>query len=147
MQTEMVSSIACYLALEDGEKGPEVYCAAAKRDQAKIIWQECVTQLKRIDPDEQRAQRFQHSVTLEGGGFLKPISADAGTEDGMNPSAALIDELHRQPNANLVNVIRFSTAARAQPLVIMLTTADEDRPSVCNDTLARANDGYWTIAT
>lgn len=136
----MVSSIACYLALEDGEKGPEVYCAAAKRDQAKIIWQECVTQLKRIDPDEQRAQRFQHSVTLEGGGFLKPISADAGTEDGMNPSAALIDELHRQPNANLVNVIRFSTAARAQPLVIMLTTADEDRPSVCNDTLARAKD-------
>lgn len=139
-KSALVSAIACYLALEDGEKGPEVYCAAAKREQAKIIWSECVAQLARIDPTQQRAHRYQHSVSFPDGGFLKPISADAGTEDGMNPSAALIDELHRQPDDRLVNVIRFSTAARAQPLVIMLTTADEDRPSVCNDTLARARD-------
>lgn len=135
----LVAAIALYLFLEDGEAGAEVYCAAAKREQAKIVWNDCVTQLKRIDPEETRATRYQHSVAAPDGGFLKPISADAGTEDGMNPHAALIDELHRQPNADLINVIRLSTAARAQPLVIMLTTADEDRPdSVCNETLERA---------
>ena len=58
----------------------------------------------------------------------------------MNPSAGLIDELHRQPDDSLVNVVRLSTAARAQPMVIYLTTADEDRESVCNETLARAKD-------
>ncbi|MBP9863513.1 MAG: hypothetical protein KBD62_36540 [Kofleriaceae bacterium] len=136
----LVAGLALYLSLEDGEQGPEVYCAAAKRDQAKIIWNDCVTQLKRIDPEELRAERFQHSVVLPGGGFLKPISADAGSEDGMNPSAGLIDELHRQPDDSLVNVVRLSTAARAQPMVIYLTTADEDRESVCNETLARAKD-------
>lgn len=134
----LVAGLALYLALEDGEAGAEVYCAAAKMGQAKIIWNDCVTQLKRIDPDEERAERYQHSIALPGGGFLKPISADADTEDGMNPSAALIDELHRQPDDRLVNVMRQSTAARSQPVVIMLTTADEDRESVCNETLERA---------
>lgn len=135
----LVAALALYLFLEDGESGAEVYCAAAKRDQAKIVWNDCVTQLKRIDPSEERATRYQHSVTAPDGGFLKPISADAGTEDGMNPHAAMVDELHRQQDDTLLNVIRLSTAARAQPLVIMLTTADEDRPdSVCNETLERA---------
>lgn len=135
----LVAALALYLFIEDGEAGAEVYCAAAKRDQAKIVWNDCVTQLKRIDPDEAKATRYQHSVTAPDGGFLKPISADAGTEDGMNPHAAMVDELHRQQDDTLLNVIRLSTAARAQPLVIMLTTADEDRPdSVCNETLERA---------
>ena len=134
----LVAGLALYLSLEDGEMGAEVYCAAAKREQAKIIWSDCATQLKRIDPEELRAERYQHSIVLPGGGFLKPISADAGTEDGMNPHAGLVDELHRQPDDSLVNVIRLSTAARAQPVVIYLTTADEDRESVCNDTLERA---------
>lgn len=134
----LVMALTLYLFVADEEPGAEVYCAAAKREQARIIWDQCKLELARIDPDEQIAQRYQHSIVRPDGGFLKPISADAGTEDGMNPHAVVLDELHRQPDADLVDVCRLSTAARRQPLFIMLTTADEDRESVCNDTLARA---------
>lgn len=137
-KTALVMALTLYLFVADDEPGAEVYCAAAKRDQARIIWDQCKLELARIDPDEQIAQRYQHSIVRPDGGFLKPISADAGTEDGMNPHAVVLDELHRQPDADLVDVCRLSTAARRQPLFIMLTTADEDRESVCNDTLSRA---------
>ncbi len=36
----MASIIGLYLLLADGERGPEVYAVATKRDQAKIIWTE-----------------------------------------------------------------------------------------------------------
>jgi len=137
-KSALVMALALYLFVEDEEPGAEVYCAAAKRDQARIIWDQCKLELARIDPDESIADRFQHSIVRHDGGFLKPISADAGTEDGMNPHAVVLDELHRQPDADLLDVCRLSTAARRQPLVVMLTTSDEDRESVCNDTLARA---------
>lgn len=134
----IVSAIALYMFLEDGEAGAEVFCAAAKRDQARKVWDVCRLELARMDPDEERATRYQHSIAKADGGFLQPISADADTEDGMNPHAALLDELHRQPDDRLFNVLRLSTAARAQPIFGALTTADEDRESICNATLSRA---------
>lgn len=137
-KSTLVMALTLYLFVKDDEPGAKVYCAAAKREQARIIWDACKLQLARIDPTEVIASRFQHSIVKPDGGFLKPISAEAGTEDGMNPSAFVLDELHRQPDANLVNMARLSSKTRAQPLMIYLTTADEDRDSVCNDMWKRA---------
>jgi phage terminase large subunit-like protein len=61
------------------------------------------------------------------------ISADAHTKHGFNTSCAIIDELHAQPNRELVDVITTSTGARLQPLIVFITTADYERPSICNE--------------
>ena len=50
----------------------------------------------------------------------------------------LIDELHAQPNRDLVDVLLTSTGSRRQPLVVMITTADYDRESICNEKRAYA---------
>lgn len=137
-KSTLVMALTLYLFVKDDEMGAKVYCAAAAQKQARIIWDACKLQLSRIDPTEAVASRFQHSIVKPDGGFLKPIASDIKTEDGFNPHAFVLDELHRQPNAKLVNTARLSSKTRSQPMMIYLTTADEDRDSVCNDMWRRA---------
>jgi phage terminase large subunit-like protein len=63
------------------------------------------------------------------------LSADADTKHGGNSHLALIDELHVQPNRDLVDVLQTSMARanRPQPLLVHITTADFDRESICNE--------------
>jgi phage terminase large subunit-like protein len=49
-----------------------------------------------------------------------------------------VDELHAQPNRDLVDVLVTSTGSRRQPLVWYITTADFDRESICNEKYADA---------
>ncbi len=51
----------------------------------------------------------------------------------MTAHGIIIDELHAQPNRELVDVLTTSTAARRQPLIVYITTADFDRDSICNE--------------
>ena len=51
----------------------------------------------------------------------------------MNAHGVIIDELHAQPNRELVDVLTTSTGARRQPLIVYITTADFNRPSICNE--------------
>ncbi len=60
-------------------------------------------------------------------------SAEAYSKHGVNAHGIIIDELHAQPNRELVDVLTTSTAARRQPLIVYITTADFDRESICNE--------------
>ena len=68
----------------------------------------------------------------------KCLAADAHTADGVNPHFVVVDELHRHKSPELAEVLQKSTAARRQPVVIYTTTADYNRPSLCNTKLAYA---------
>jgi len=45
----------------------------------------------------------------------------------------VVDELHAQPDRDLVDVLITSTGSRRQPLVWYITTADFARDSICNE--------------
>ena len=53
----------------------------------------------------------------------------------MCSSDLIIDELHAQPNRELVDVIETASASanRKQPLVVYITTADFEGESICNE--------------
>ena len=137
----LCEGIALYLFLGDGVFGPKVYCAAAKRDQARIIWDGCLWQIVNDEELDARCERYQYTIkTPADTGFLKPISADAAKEDGMNPSGFVLDELHRQPDAKLLNMARLSMKTRRNSMLVCLTTSDADGESVCNDEWKRFSD-------
>ncbi len=135
----MASGIALYALFCDGEKGAEIYAAAADRDQARLIWDVSRRQILNEPTLSRACTLYQHSIVVEGAGSsYKAIAADAGSQHGYNSHLVVVDELHAQPTPDLVEVLLTSTGARRQPLVVYLTTADFERPSICNEKHAYA---------
>jgi phage terminase large subunit-like protein len=133
-KTTLAAGIVIYGLFCEGELGSEIYSAASTRDQAGLILQ-IVKGMIRQEPELQnRCQIYQHSIVInETNSFYKPLSSEAGVNEGINSQIVVVDELHKQPNRELVDVLDTSQAARRQPLMIYLTTSDYDRPSICNE--------------
>ncbi len=64
-------------------------------------------------------------IIMAGHGKIVANSADAPKLDGLNASCVIFDELHRQDNRFLWDVMTYSMAARTEPLIISVTTAGE----------------------
>ena len=137
-KTPFCAAIANCVVFTDDEEGQQNYCAAAERDQASLLYRHMGGMINNEPELGRRAKTFKSTKTIviEGSrSFLKVLSADASTKHGGNSHLIMIDELHAQPNRDLVDVLQTSMASanRKQPLMIHLTTADFDRPSICNE--------------
>lgn len=134
-KTVFTAGIALYLLFCDGEPGAEIYAAAADTDQAAILFSTAKEMVLREPVLQEAAEPYQRSIHVpSSSSFMKVISADARTKHGFNAHAAIIDELHAQPDAELVDVLDTSMGSRLQPLLIFLSTADLERPgSICNE--------------
>jgi len=133
-KTTLCAGIVLLLLFVDGEPGSEIYSAAADREQASMVFDQATGMVRQDDDLYSRSTLYRKAISLnDNSGSYKPISADANTKHGYNVHAAIIDELHAQPNADLVDTLLTSVGARKQPLVIHVTTADYYRPSICNE--------------
>lgn len=109
--------------LNDHENGPEVYCTANKKDQANLIYTECVNM--RIQSPELKAitKKRQSDIYCQGNlGFIKCLASDTSTMDGLNPSFFSLDELHAMKNSDLYDVMVQGQSMRDQPLAWLITT-------------------------
>ena len=133
-KSNLASALALYMLMADSssELGKEVISCAASRSQANIVFS-IAKQMVLNNPElKKRCSVYRNAITLENkGSFYKSISAESNTAHGMNISCAIFDELHAQPNRDLVDVIETSVGARDEPLIIYLTTAGVDKNSVC----------------
>lgn len=133
-KSTLFAGIGLYLLVADGEAGAEVYSAACDRDQASIIFNESARMVaaspalaNHIESVPSRKElRFPKTNSK-----MKALSADVPTKEGLNASAILFDELHRQKNRDLWDTLLYSGAARRQPLGLAITTAGYDRESIC----------------
>lgn len=133
-KTTLAAGVCLLMLFCDGEPGAEVYSAAAERDQAALVF-DAAKHMVWNEPILNNACRvFRTSIAIESiGSVYRPISAEASTKHGYNVHCVVIDELHAQKDRELVDVLMTATGARRQPLVIHITTADFDRPSICNE--------------
>ena len=135
-KSTLAAAIGNYLFLADGEPGAEVYTAATKRDQARIVHSEAMRMISAMqaeDPDFNGHVRSYHNnmCVKATNSKYEPLSADSGTLDGLNPSGVIIDEFHAHKNRDLWDKLRTAKGARRQPLIFIITTAGFDRSSVC----------------
>lgn len=133
-KSEIAAAIALYMLLGDYEYGAEVYSAAADKEQASLVFN-VAAQMVRNDEQLANMVRIVDSqkriVFYKTGSFYRAISAEAYSKHGFNASAIIYDELHAAPNRELYDVLTTSTAAREQPLTILITTAGYDKNSIC----------------
>ncbi|MGK2857914.1 MAG: terminase large subunit [Thermoanaerobaculia bacterium] len=123
---------AIYLMLADGESGAEVYSVATKKDQAKIVWEEAARMVRASPALRARIGVLRNNMhVLAKHSKYEPLSSDEDTLDGLNPSAAIADEIHAWKTRGLWDVLETGTGARRQPLLLPITTAGSDKKSVC----------------
>jgi phage terminase large subunit-like protein len=127
-KTTVAGGQALYLTGADGEAGAQVLAAAAGKDQASF----CFTPVKAL-ADGSPALKA-HFRTLQGkvlhpksNSYFMVVSSIADLLHGANVHGAVIDELHIHKSRDLVDAIETGTGARSQPLVIIITTADDGR--------------------
>jgi phage terminase large subunit-like protein len=125
--------VMLYLSFYDGEPGAEGYCIATKRDQAKLVFNDCKQLVQssglktRIDVQVANLHRDETASKLE------PLGADHDSTDGLNPNAVCADELHAYRDRGLLDVMETATGARLQPHFFKITTAGSDPVSPGGD--------------
>lgn len=124
-----LAGVGIFALLADGEAGAEVYAAATKKDQARIVFDEA-RRMVRSSPDLASAiSVFKLNLSVDAtASKFEPVSADEKTLDGLNPSAVIIDELHKHKNRGVLDVLDTAQGARRQPLLWVITTAGDDNP-------------------
>ena len=132
-------SLACVgsyetLALDStGTEVNEVYCAATKSEQAKIVFEETVAMLDACKMFAGKYTvaygRIRHKKT---GSIMRALSEeDRKTGDGLNVQCGIIDEYHAHDTSEIYDVIDSGMGARAQPLLAIITTAGFNLTNPC----------------
>jgi len=145
-KTPLASGLALYGLFNDNEPGAQCYLAAGAREQAGFLFRNArgmveqepflLDQVTIYGGDQHRSLVLKADLLS----FLKVIPADAAGQHGGIPHITIVDELHVQESPDLVYVFEtaMSKKVRSQPLLVMITTADYERSSICNDTYAHA---------
>ena len=133
-KSTMLSAIALYMLVADGEGGAECYSVATKKDQAKIVFNESVNMLRQSPALSRHVKKRQHDMYFPMTfGRYEALSSDSNSLDGLNSHAVIIDELHAIKDRQLYEVMKQSMSARRQPLLLMITTAGTVRESIYDD--------------
>lgn len=134
-----VATDGIYLAFFDGEGGAQVYTAATKEKQAKIIHGASTQMVKSSPALRSRIKVYRNNLHLpDNASRYEPLGQDSNTEDGLNVHGALIDEYHAHPNAGMYNVLRSATGARRNWLIYIITTAGFDLDCACHEEYEQA---------
>lgn len=131
-KSTMLAGVGLYLLLADGEDGAEVYTAATKKDQARITHGEATRMVKSSPELSKRLIVQKNNIFIsDSASKFVPLGKDSKTLDGLNVHGAIVDELHAHPNRDMIDILETATGARRQPLIVAITTAGQDRRSVC----------------
>lgn len=119
----------------------ELYCAATKEKQARIVFNEAKAIAAKSPVLKQRIKRTAKALVFERlDSTVQPLGSDSDTTDGLNPSAIVKDELHawRARHRGLHEKLETGDGARLQPLTISITTAGDDRAEIWKEERAWA---------
>ncbi|MES2787633.1 MAG: terminase TerL endonuclease subunit [Pseudomonadota bacterium] len=135
-KSPLAAGIGLYGLTADNEARAEIYAAATKIDQAKILFRDAIAM---VDWSPQLAGRLAISGSKgkewnlaynKTSSFFRPISADDG-QSGPRPHMVLLDEIHEHKTGHVVEMMRAGTKSRAQALIFMITNSGTDKRTVC----------------
>lgn len=132
-KSQSLSCVGSYELMAMGEGASEVYCAATKTEQAKIVWEETEKMLKGCEELKGKFRvaysTIYHDKTASE---MKALSKEDGKKgDGFNPQCGIIDEYHAHETDEMYDVIDSGMIARPQPLLMIITTAGFDLNNPC----------------
>lgn len=133
-KTTEAAGVGLYMLDADGEPGAEIYAAATKKDQARIVWNDAARMVRKSKALSRLIRVYPGKGNMhveETASKFEPLGADEDTLDGLNIHCAIIDELHAHRTRAVWDVLETATGARRQPLIWGITTAGFDQTGIC----------------
>ena len=117
-----------------GEAGAQIYAAAAKKDQASILFADAV-KMVRQSPALAKRIEFSGGIGREwnmahhaSSSFFRPLSREfKKTASGLRPYFILVDEVHELPDRKIIEMLERGFKFRREPLLFMITNSGSDR--------------------
>lgn len=105
----------------------ECVIAAASRDQAAILLRQARGFIRRSPGlAERMVVKQREIVSRRDDGRIRVLAADADTADGVIPTLALVDELHRHKTPDLYGVFRDGLGPRNGRIITISTAGDDE---------------------
>ncbi len=136
-KTSLAAALAlCHLLGPESEPRGQIFSAASDREQAAIIYREMEAIILTIPEFSERChiQAFHRMITdLETGSIYHAMSADARKAHGLSPSFIVYDELAQSRDRELYDNLTTGTGARAEPLMIVISTQSADNNHIMSE--------------
>lgn len=131
-KSTMAAALALHGLLSADFPSPEVYAAAASRQQARIVFDQAVAFIEASPRLRDWLKPSRHVITCKANnGIFRVLSSDAPLQYGLNPYLVIIDELWAHPSPELYYALTTGQLAQLSPLIVSITTAGWDRDSIC----------------
>ena len=125
-KTTLMAALALYHLLMV-EKA-ECVIGASSRDQATILFQQAANLVTDAGLQAVFTVKGGYRIITHDKGRIRVLAADADTADGVIPTLALVDELHRHPSGALYGVFFDGLVGGAQMITISTAGTDIDSP-------------------
>jgi phage terminase large subunit-like protein len=127
-KTTLLAALALYHVIVT----PDAECVlgAASRDQASILFEQAVGFVSRSAYLQKRvvAKRGYREIRSRvDSGRIRVLAADVDTADGVIPTLALVDELHRHRSSGLYGIFRDGLGPRHGQQITISTAGDHER--------------------
>jgi phage terminase large subunit-like protein len=127
-KTTLLGALALYhlLTVEDAE----CVVAASSRDQATILYDQAAGFVRRSEGLQKRLlvkRGYREIRSRRDAGRARVLAADVDTADGVIPTLALVDELHRAKSAALYGIFRDGLGPRAGQMLTISVAGDNDQ--------------------
>jgi phage terminase large subunit-like protein len=126
-KTTLLAALALYHLIVT----PDAECVigAASRDQASILYEQAVGFVSRSQGLQERVvskRGYREVRSRHHGGRVRVLAADVDTADGIIPTLALVDELHRHKSTGLYGVFRDGLGPRHGQMLAISTAGDRE---------------------
>lgn len=130
-KSTLAAIIMLYCMCYEDEPGALLISAATTGDQARIIWAVAKRMIERCEMLRTALglSLWRNTIEIKSEHrVFKPINAKASTQDGLNPSHVVCDEVHAHKTGDLINVLQSAAGARPNPLFLFTTTEGYPSP-------------------
>lgn len=138
-KSPLAAGICLYCLFCDNEPGAQIYSAGADIMQAGILFRHASQMVRREHELDSRCKIHDSfksiTLTADPASVYRIVSSDAPGKHGYVPHLVVADEFHMWQGRDLWEAFltAFAKKGRRQPLLLVITTSDYERESVCNE--------------
>lgn len=122
-KTTETAAVELDLLVNDGEFSPQIYNLATMHDQAMLGFNACLKMVRQSPLlSKHIRKRAVDLYFAKNMGFIRAMSSNTNSLDGLDVHGATIDELAAIKNRDIYDLIKQASGARSQPLLFTIST-------------------------